>query len=450
MRKSIIRTFFSTRTALSLLALCLALTVPLKGRMLFLSTAGDDSADCVNGAAFRTLKRAAGCLRGGDTLLVRKGIYSGGVTISVSAAREAPVLIQGESLEAIISGSGEERDAICIDHAGYITIDRLTVREAKRAGVGVLHSHHIRITRGRFADNGTWGIFTGFADDIYFGGNECCGSKKQHGIYHSNSGDRFVICGNLVHDNNMCGIHLNGDPEIKGGDGVLNYGLVEGNIIYGNGAAGGAAINMTHVQDALVRNNLIYNNYAGGFTVYQDTGTFDQGSKRVVILGNTVYFQPDRGRSGANIQTTSEKVLIAGNIFVSGGRRGTLEVNSDHLETVTSDHNIFWGVKPEEMIERKERKMGMDDWRSLTGNDLHSRTADPQFVDLQRGDLNIAPTSPAINAGMPLDSVRAVLARLGGFEWILARLDSLPDEDIRKKPRPAGSLPDAGAYERDE
>ncbi|RLB12511.1 MAG: hypothetical protein DRG82_16990, partial [Deltaproteobacteria bacterium] len=285
------------------------------------------------------------------------------------------------------------------------------------------------------------------ADDIRFENNECYGSKKEHGIYHSNSGDRFVIRGNLVHDNRGNGIHLNGDPEIPGGDGVLNWGIVEKNIIYGNGMGGGAAINMTHVHDVLVRNNLIYRNYAGGITVYQDTGTFEQGSKRVVITGNTIYYAPYTGRSGVNVQTTSERVLVAGNIFVSGGSRGNIEVNSDHLKTIVSDYNIFWGVSAQKAIERKDQWLSLEYWRTLSGNDFHSKVVDPQFVDLQGNDFKLADSSPAVDAGMPADSMRVILEHLGGFEWILAQLDSLPEEDIRGHTRPKGKAPDAGAYE---
>ena len=435
------------KAAILFIALWAAGTVPLQGRMLSLSATGNDSASCRAGAEFRTLKRAVECLAPGDTLIIRQGTYQGGVIITVKATEEAPVLIQGENLDAVISGSGEEVDGIRVQESSYVTLDRLTVRQAKRAGCSVRFSNHIRVTRSRFADNGTWGIFTSFADDILFEGNECYGSVKEHGIYHSNSGDRFVIRGNLVHHNRGNGIHLNGDPEIKGGDGVLNQGLVEKNIIYANGRGGGAGINMTHVHDVLVRNNLIFNNYAAGMTVYQDTGTFEQGSKRVVIMGNTVVFQPNLGRACVNIQTTSEKVLLAGNIFVSGVYRGAIEVNSDHLETVVSNCNLLWGAPAIEMVERKDKRMSIADWRALSGNDTHSIIADPQFVDPSTFDFSLKDTSPALDAGMPLESVRSILRSLGGFEWILSRLETLPDEDNQGRSRPVSESPDIGAYE---
>jgi len=420
----------------------------LPARTIYLSPQGKDANRCRAGAEFASLARAVECLGPGDTLFIRNGTYQGGVEIKVQATAGHPTVIRGESLEAVIEGSGEKiPDAIRVQDAAHLVLENFTARNAGRAGAAVRHSHHVRIFGCRFADNNTWGIFTSFADDIHFENNETCGSKVQHGIYHSNSGDRFVIRGNRVHHNSGNGIHLNGDPEIPGGDGVLNEGLVERNIIYENGKSGGAGINMTHVHDVLVRNNLLYNNYAGGMTVYQDTGTFEQGSKRVVITGNTVFYQPGTGRSGVNVQTTSEKVVVAGNIFISGGKRGNIEVNSDHLETVFSDCNVLWGVDPERCLERKDEVLSLERWRSLSMNDRHSIDNDPLFVDPAAGDFRPASGSPAVDAGMSLSALRSVLERLSGCDWLLARLAELPQEDLAGNARPTGNAPDAGVFE---
>ncbi len=86
-------------------------------------------------------------------------------------------------------------------------------------------------------------------------------------------------------------------------------------------------------------------------------------------------------------------------------------------------------------------------WRTATGNDRHSRVADPGFAAADSADYTLRPGSPALEAGAPPDSVRAALERLGGCEWLLARLDSLPRQDLRGYPRPAGAATDAGAFE---
>jgi Right handed beta helix region len=419
----------------------------LQARTMYLATDGDDSADCVAGAEFKTLARALSCLTAGDTLIIREGAYTSGLIVKLEGTAEAPIVIKGESLEAVIDTSyRESRDNLRLDNSSHVVLENLTVRRSSRAGLGIINCHHITVRGCVFADNYKWGIFTGFADDVHFEDNECYGAKDEHGIYHSNSGDRFVIRGNRIHNNAGCGIHINGDPEM-GGDGVNSYGLVEDNIIYLNGTPkGGAGINMTHVQDVLVRNNLLYKNYAGGFTFYQDTGDFSQGSKRGVIMGNTVYFEV-YGRNCVNIAPTSEKAVVVGNILVSRKIDSNLQVESEHLSTIVSDYNNLWGVDSFEVVERDGKTMSLADWRSLTGNDMHSVVDDPFFVDLESDDYTLTDSSAAVDMGIPRDSLEAILEGLGGFEWHLALLDSIPDRDILGYARPAGAGPDAGAYE---
>ncbi len=432
----------------NLTALLFILTVsasPLAGRTLYLAPDGNDSAPYAHGAVFATIFRALDSLSAGDTLIVRNGVYRGGLIASFNGTAEKPILIRGESLDAVIDSSRNGYDAIRLDHCSHVTVDRLTLRRANRAGLCIINCNHITVTGCRMANNGKWGILTGWVDDFRAEGNECYGAKDEHGIYHSNSGDRFVIRGNYLHDNAANGIHLNGDPELPG-DGVMNYGVVENNIICRNGGSGGAGINMTHVHDVLVRNNLIWNNYAGGFTVYQDDTAPEHSSQRVVITGNTVWFKAN-DRNVVNIAPTSSKVVVAGNILSASSNHATLEVNSDHLSTILSDWNIHWNADTTALVSIKERSQKLSSWVQTTGNDKHSKIANPLFTRPDSGDFNLAAGSPALDSGVPRDSLRAMLTRLGGCEWLLARLDSLPYEDIRGTWRPVGAGPDAGAYE---
>lgn len=432
---------------LFLAALFVSLPVSLGARTIYLSPSGDDSSPVAHGSVFRTVFAVLGKLEAGDTLIVRNGVYLGGLIVNINGTPEAPILIRGESLDAVIDSSRNGLDAIRLDRSSHVIVDRLTIRRANRAGLGIVHCNHITVTNCRMADNGKWGIFTGFVDDFHAEGNECYGAKDEHGIYHSNSGDRFVIRGNILRDNAANGIHLNGDP-VMGGDGVMNFGLIEKNIIYRNGSPkGGAGINMTHVQDILVRNNLLYDNYAGGFTVYQDDGTFEQGSKRVVITGNTCVFRPGNGRNVVNIQTTSEKVVVAGNILVSKLGSYTLQVDSDHVGTIRSDWNLHWSPDTSRLVTVKGRAEALLTWGRANGNERHSIVAPPNFNNPDSGDFTLASDSPAIGNGVPPDSLRAMLQGLGGFEWLIGLLDSLPREDIRGTWRPVGESPDAGAYE---
>lgn len=437
------------RCILTSLFACLVLSVPhgLSARTFHVTPEGDDNARPLQDARFKTPVAAVAFLAPGDTLLLHEGVYPGGFHVVVRANPDKPVVIRGLSLDAVIGGSGVERDGIRIERSSWVRLENLTIRGANRAGCGVRHSDNVTVTGCLFADNGVWGIFTSFADNIVFEYNECRGSKKEHGIYHSNSGDGFIIRGNRVHGNSGNGIHMNGDPNIPGGDGVLNDGLVEDNIIWGNGRSGGAGINMTHVQDVIVRNNLLHHNLAGGITVYQDHGTFGQASKRVLITGNTVFFARDQGRTGVNVQTTSSHVAVIGNIFVSGGRRGAVEFNARHLGSVYSDRNVYWGVPDSVVIEQRSRRLSLEDWRVRTSNDRFSVVANPRFVNPEAGDFRLSPGSPAIDLGSGVEEIVRVLERIGDFGLTVERLSALPRRDLDGDPRPNGTAPDAGAFE---
>ncbi len=440
--------FYRSLSVLLLTAACIALGASAaRARTFYLAPGGDDSAEPVHGAVFASLSTAVNHMWGGDTLIIRNGFYPGGAHVRRGCTADKPLVIKGESRYAIIVGSGGERDGLTLNDCSNVILDGVNVTRAARGGIVISHSKFITVRNCVSYSNGTWGIFTDHASDWIMENNECYGSQKEHGIYHSNSGDNFILRNNYLHHNSGNGIHINGDPEY-GGDGVESFGIIEGNLCYANGATGGAGINMTHVQDVIVRNNVLWNNLAGGITFYQDTGTFEQGSKRALIMHNTVLYEPGRGRTGVNIMPTSEKVLIVNNIFVSGGERGAIEVNSDHLSSVVSDNNVIWGIDKSEIIEHiAERRISFDSWRQLSGNDGATRIADPRFFDPEFGNLRLSKGSPAIGAAMSMDEIKSRLRRIGGFDWVLKNLDELPDVDRDGKKRPAGKGRDAGAYE---
>ena len=74
--------------------------------------------------------------------------------------------------------------------------------------------------------------------------------------------------------------------------------------------------------------------------------------------------------------------------------------------------------------------IGFSSYQSATGKDGHSHYADPQFLSLTTADLEIQPTSPAVNAGIDLGST------------LVGTLD------FAGNPRMQGSTIDIGAYEQ--
>jgi parallel beta-helix repeat protein len=289
-----------------------------------------------------------------------------------------------------------------------------------RAGVRTALSEFVTIRNCTLGHNGRWGILTGFADDVTIENNVAHDSEIEHGIYVSNSADRPIIRNNHVYDNNANGIHMNGDASL-GGDGVISNALVEGNVIHGNGAAGGSGINMDGVSDSVVRNNLLYDNHASGISLYRiDGGT---GSQRNLVVNNTVVVASD-GRWALNINNGSSANRALNNVFYTfHSFRGAIAIDASSRSGFVSDYN---SVMSRFSTDGGDSVITFAAWQAQ-GYDQHSFLATPSDLFVAPGvDFHLSATSPALDAGTSTDA---------------------PAVDLDGNPRPVGAAVDVGAYE---
>ncbi len=298
---------------------------------------GDDGNSGSMGAPWATLQHAADEVMAGDTVLVRAGSYDGGHFTTSGTAGEPIRLAAFPGETAIIDGDNPVTpDGINLEGADYMIVEGLTVTGVTRAGIRAVLCEQVTL-RGNTTDaNGRWGIFTGFCDDLVIEGNVTSRSDDEHGIYVSNSGDRPVIRRNVIFDNAANGIHMNGDAS-QGGDGVISDAIVEENVIFGNGLAGGSGINCDGVQSSFIRNNLIFDTHASGISLYRiDGGAPSTGNQ---VLNNTVHVADD-GRWGLNVRNASTGNTVRNNTFYSEhGFRGAMTVDADSLPGFSSDYN---------------------------------------------------------------------------------------------------------------
>jgi hypothetical protein len=434
---------FIARRLLALTCLLLVLASPrligvdarsVQGVTYYVATTGTDAPGCgTAGSPCRTIQYAAGLVEQGDTVLIDPGTYAGGITVETDGAAGEPITFQADGAGVIIEGSGGERDAFFITWADYIIVDGLTIQHATRAGMRIDNSHHVTVRDCTFADNGTWGLFTDFSDYTTVESCESYGSIDEHGIYISNSSDYPTIRGNHLHHNRGCGLHMNGDISM-GGDGIISYALVEGNVIYENGAGGGSGINMDGVTHSIVRNNLLYDNHASGISIYQIDG--GSGSHDNRVLNNTI-IMPDNGRWAINIpdydhenpvgSPNSHNKLFNNIVYNYDDWRGGINVEPSAFAGFESDYNV---VMDRFSTNGGDTRITLAQWQAL-GYDAHSILATPAelFVDVSADDYHLKAGSPAINAGMPLGDVT---------------------DDLDGNPRPVGPTHDAGAYEYQE
>ncbi|HEY4232046.1 MAG TPA: right-handed parallel beta-helix repeat-containing protein, partial [Lacipirellulaceae bacterium] len=226
---------------------------------------------------------------------------------------------------------------------------------------------------------------------------------------------------NIVFGNHDSGIQLNADLS-QGGDGIITGAVVSGNVIYNNGAGGGAAFNLDGVQNSLFENNLLYNNHSSGFSLYMIDGA--EGSKNNTIINNTVDEASD-GRWAMNIQDGSTGNTLGNNILMNENPdHGAIDISADSLPGLSSDYNA---VKSS-FTTNGGTVISLAQWRTQTGQDAHSlsTTAATLFQNPAADDRRLLSNAAAVNAGTALNA---------------------PATDIDGMPRPVGAAIDIGAYE---
>ena len=392
----------------------------------YVAPKGNDRGNGSEKSPWQTPAHAVKQLRPGDTLIVRPGRYeSFTVHLQNSGTKEARVSIIGQKGAIIDRARGKARDMINIEHASYITIEGFEVTNASRAGIRAVECQHVHVRGNHAHDNGRWGIFTGFCDDLVIENNITSGSKREHGIYVSNSAKRPIIRGNRIFGNAGSGIHTNGDVNM-GRDGMTVNALIEGNIIYDNGIRGGAGSNNDGMRDSIIRNNIFYDNLSNGITLYRIDGRKPSTGNRVV---NNTIVMPEKTRWCIHIVDGSTGNVVKNNICVNKhSYRGGIEISADSLDGFVSDNNL---IDARFTLNGGNSVLDLDQWRRQTGQDktsvaITAENLNDLFVAPDRGDFRLLPGSIAIDRGDPA---------------------AAPDRDNAGHRRPVGAAPDIGALE---
>ena len=365
----------------------------------YVSPSGNDASAGSSLVPWRTLQHAANVARAGDTVIIRNGVYAGFRAQSGGTSGFPITFRTDEGAHAIIntvSPVGKKGSIIEIEEYDWWVLDGIEVAGApQNAGIDIRVADHVTVRNCHCRHNQKWGIFTAFAEYFTAEHNECTYSIEEHGIYHSNSGDNAVIRYNTCHHNAGCGIQINADPSM-GGDGISSNCIVTHNILYENGAIGGAAINLASVRDSLIDNNLMYGNHAGGIAAL-DNGKGDQwGSKNNEYYNNTVHMPTD-GRWAINLKNGCTGCEVFNNILIhASSSRGGVEIDTSSLTGFSSDYNILNRVSVDDTT------ISLSVWQSTYSQDAHSfnQTAVQTFVS-PGSDYHLLAAALAIDGGEP-------------------------------------------------
>ena len=186
------------------------------------------------------------------------------------------------------------------------------------------------------------------------------------------------MIGNLVHDNDYVGIHVNGDIS-EGGVGVVTSAHVAGNVNYKNGQNG---INCDGIQDSLFENDVIYDNDRNGIELYQIDAL--GGSTNNVIVNCTI----DQSNHGVAIEVAACAYDNQGSHATPAGCSAAPFDTS--TGNVAFDDVLLGAAGADDLV-------AADDLALSTN--LTSATAS-LFVDAANGDYTLAPGGPGLGAGV--------------------------------------------------
>ena len=361
----------------------------------YVATSGNDGNSCSTAQSASTPRRGINstlsCLRAGDTLYIRAGIYAGGIdsnsrTIPAGTSWSAAVTIAAYPGETVVLQPPSGDTVLNLAHAyiQYMIFDGITFDGANLSAGAVISlwggANHVRFRNVEvrnspaqgvtiFPGNGASSDYNEFINcRVHHNGRA---AEYDHGFYISSSNN--LVQGCQIYSNKAFGVHI-----YSGSSNQANNNVVRNNRIYGNGTTGnnGGGVVVASGSASVVYNNLIYGNRDG--IVVCCGGNSEQ------LLNNTIY---QNLRYGIEVQDGSGNV-VTNNIMRSNAVRDTM-----YHVSVTSSNNL---------------------------------TSDPMFANVSAGDFRLRPGSPAIDAGRVLQVVTT---------------------DFAGVTRPQGSTHDIGAME---
>jgi hypothetical protein len=378
--------------------------------------------------SFKTLQDAANEARGGDLIAVLPGSYVGFVIGDKRGAGDGSyihVKALGEPGQVVINrGSLEDPNwMIYLQAAHHVILEGLHLAgnsqpgqgggRQPRAGIMIdgafgrtgKIAHHIAVIGSFSHHHRKWGLHATDSHTVLLQDNLFAHSAEEHGAYASDGSDNWVVRRNVFANNHASGFQANLDPEasfdellthpdlrsqgpmqptrawVQGllraatakfgehgfpdGRGV-NY-IIEGNVLHGNGRAGGAAINLAAMSDSLVQNNLIYGNGASGIALWDNDNLWDEpfakpgprapdqvtgpdalpmfGCQNVTIRNNTVLMSRG-GRPALQCGDGSFGCRVRNNILVNDASP-SIEVVPTSIYKFDASHNALNDVSYE-------------------------------------------------------------------------------------------------------
>lgn len=324
----------------------------------------------------------------GDTLWLRGGVYSGGVTSYLFGTASQPITIRPYPGErAIIDGAATNVSALTIEGRWNIWRDVEVVNsstnralaESRPFGIWTVSTNTKLINCVVHDSGGGIGFWTGSVDAemygclVYNSGYETTNKGNGHSVYTQNdAGTKWI------HDNILCNSFGEGFSIYTETGYVRGFDL-QGNVAFNAGASS--------ISDHRFRNVLV------GSQIYTPS--------RFKIVSNYTYTVLGLNSEGVNLtqfETIGEDMVFTDNVMVGGdiaclaGRWRTLDFQRNSIATTpaqtilkagpfnlltpgsTFDNNQYFGAGARSFValEAEGNPLNFAAWQAFTGHDSNS------------------------------------------------------------------------------
>ena len=216
-------------------------------------------------------------------------------------------------------------------------------------------------------------------------------ATKTQEIERRNQEQGLLIEYNEIHDV-MKSINDGAGIFVRDSDIIIRNNLIYNVKSYGRGTPGWGIYLGCETRNTRVYNNLVYNTTEGLHIWY---------GNRNNVIENNIFVDGDLSLVKANNANDKkhEHIKIVRNIFCYFRRDIDLfRIDGKHSLPEISDYNLFWNpfgcIWMSPVIWGLEGIEYFEKWQN-EGFDVHSKVADPEFVDFRNNDFTLKPGSPA-------------------------------------------------------
>jgi hypothetical protein len=219
------------------------------------------------------------------------------------------------------------------------------------------------------------------------------------------------ISGNTVY--HISAIHNSGEGNQYDADGIYVDGgsqiVIERNLVYAcdlgiEAASEHSGHTSNHVT---IRSNLVYHSNSAGISIGGYSARVG-GSANITIVNNSL-LEDDTKHTGSGefqVQFYASDNIFENNIAYATSQGLFVNYFTDSGPTaVMADYNLYYSkLAPlsTSFVWNTYTYTGFSTYQSATGEDANSQYADPLYLSLTTPNLEVRPTSPAVNAGINL------------------------------------------------